>query len=50
MNRTLREATVKRYYYDSHNQMREHLAAFRAAYNYAKRLKILWGLTPNEYV
>jgi hypothetical protein len=50
MNRTLEEATVKRYYYDSHNQLREHLAAFLAAYNYAKRLKTLRGLTPHEYV
>jgi transposase InsO family protein len=50
MNRTLKEATVKRYYYDSHNQLREHLAAFLAAYNYAKRLKTLRGLTPHEYV
>jgi transposase InsO family protein len=50
MNRTLKEATVKRYHYDSHNQLREHLAAFLAAYNFAKRLKTLRGLTPHEYV
>ena len=50
MNRTLKEATVKRYPYDSHNQLREHLAAFMAAYNFAKRLKTLRGLTPHEYV
>ena len=50
MNRTLKEATVKRYHYDSHNQLREHLAAFMAAYNFAKRLKTLRGLTPHEYV
>ena len=28
MNRTLKEATVRRYHYDSHDQLRHHLAAF----------------------
>lgn len=39
MNRTLKEATGRRYHYDSHGQLREHLAIFLAAYNFAKRLK-----------
>lgn len=50
MNRTLKEATVKRYHYGNHVQLREHLQAFVHAYNYAKRLKTLRGLTPFEYV
>jgi hypothetical protein len=50
MNRTLKEATVRRYHYESHGQLREHLAAFLAAYNFAKRLKTLRGLTPYEYI
>src|SRR5215468_5921300 len=50
MNRTLKEATVRRYHYDSHEQLREHLAAFLAAYNFAKRLKTLRGLTPYQYI
>ena len=50
MNRTLKEATVKRYHYGSHQQLRQHLADFLAAYNFAKRLKTLHGLTPHEYV
>jgi len=50
MNRTLKEATVQRYYYESHEQLRAHLADFLAAYNFAKRLKALRGLTPHEYV
>ena len=50
MNRTLKEATVKRYHYDSHDQLREHLEGFLAAYNFAKRLKMLRGLTPHEYI
>jgi transposase InsO family protein len=50
MNRTLKEATVRRYHYDSHDQLRDHLKAFLAAYNFAKRLKTLRGLTPYEYI
>lgn len=50
MNRTLKEATVKRYHYASHAELREHLAAFVLAYNHAKRLKTLRGLTPYEFV
>jgi len=50
MNRTLKEATVRRYYYESHEQLRAHLAAFVDAYNFAKRLKALRGLTPYEHI
>lgn len=50
MNRTLKEATVKRYYYETHDQLRRHLADFATAYNFARRLKTLRGLTPYEYV
>jgi len=50
MNRTLKEATVRRYYYDSHDGLRAHLKTFLDAYNFAKRLKTLKGLTPFEYV
>jgi len=50
MNRTLKEATVRRYHYDTHDQLREHLETFLAAYNFAKRLKTLKGLTPDEYI
>lgn len=50
MNSTLKEATVLRYHYDSHDQLRGHLAAYLAAYNFAKRLKTLRGLTPHEYI
>ena len=50
MNRTLKEATVYRYFYDTHQQLREHLATFLMAYNFAKRLKTLKGLTPYEYI
>ncbi len=50
MNRTLKEATVRRYYYDTHDQLRQHLNNFVEAYNYAKRLKTLKGLTPFEFI
>ena len=49
MNRTL-EATVRRYHYETHQQLREHLEAFLNAYNFAKRLKTLRGLTPYEHI
>jgi transposase-like protein len=50
MNRTIKEATVKKYYYNSHAQLKEHLQNFINAYNFAKRLKTLKGLTPHEYI
>jgi hypothetical protein len=50
INRTIKEATVKRFYYETHDQLREHLANFIAANNFAKRLKTLKGLTPYEYI
>lgn len=50
MNRTIKDATVKRYHYDRHEQLRDHLKLFIDAYNHARRLKTLHGLTPYEYV
>jgi transposase InsO family protein len=50
MNRTIKEATVKRYHYDHHDQLRRHLADFLAAYNFAPRLKTINGLTPYEFI
>lgn len=50
MNRTLKEATVKRYHYENHEQLKEHLFNFLNAYNFAKRLKTMQGLTPYQYI
>jgi transposase InsO family protein len=50
MNRTVKDATVKRYHYDSHDQLRAHLQLFLDASNDARRLKTLRGLTPYEFV
>jgi hypothetical protein len=33
MNRTIKDATTKRYHYDSHNQLCRHLELFLDAYN-----------------
>ena len=50
MNRTIKDATVRRFHYDSHDQLRTPLADFLAACNFARRLKTLGGLTPYEYI
>ena len=50
MNRTIKEATVKRFHYDDHDQLRRHLADFILAYNFGRRLKTLKGLTPYEHI
>jgi len=50
MNRTIKEATVKRYHYDSHQQLDAHLTDFISAYNFGQRLKTLKGLTPYEHI
>ena len=50
MNRTLKDATVKRYHYKTHQQLKKHLHAFLMAYHFAKRLKTLKGLTPYEFI
>jgi transposase InsO family protein len=50
MNRTIKDATVKRYHYDDHAQLRRHLADFIDAYNFGRRLKTLKGLSPYEFI
>jgi hypothetical protein len=50
MNRTIRDATVKRFHYDNHDQLRRHLYDFVGAYNFGRRLKRLRGLTPYEAI
>jgi len=50
MNRTIKDATVRRFHYDSHQQLRQHLTDFINAYNFARRLKTLKGLTPYEFI
>jgi transposase InsO family protein len=50
MNRTIKEATVRAFHYQTHDQLRDHLQAFIGAYNFAKRLKSLGGKTPFEAI
>jgi transposase InsO family protein len=50
MNRTIKDATVKQYHYDDHPQLVRHLDDFVTAYNFARRLKTLKGLTPYEFI
>lgn len=50
MDRTIKVATVKRYYDETHHQLRQHLADVVAAYNFDRRLKTLRGLTPYEAI
>ena len=50
MDRTIKDATVKRFHYETHDQLRTHLADFLAAYTFARRLKTLRGLMPYEYI
>ena len=50
MNRTIKDATVKRFHYDDHDQLRRHMADFIDANNFAHRLKTLRGLTPYEFI
>lgn len=50
MNRTIKEATVKRYFYEGHDQLRRNLDLFVETYNHARRLKTLKGLTPAQFI
>lgn len=49
-NRTIKDATVKRFHYDDHDQLGRHLTDFISAYNFGRRLKTLKGLTPYEFI
>jgi transposase InsO family protein len=50
MNRTIKDATTKRYHCESHAQLKAHLELFLDAYNHARRLKTLKGRTPAQFI
>jgi len=50
IDRTIKEATVKRYHYQSRDQPKSHLQTFLMAYNFAKKLKTLKGMSPYEFI
>jgi transposase InsO family protein len=50
MNRTIKDATVQRFHYETHDELRSRLADFVSAYNFARRLRPRRGLTPYEFI
>lgn len=50
MNRTIKDATVNRFHYDSYEQLRRHFQDFIDAYNFGRRLKTLKDFTPYEFI
>ncbi len=49
-NRTLKDGTIKKYHYNSVEQLEKHLQEFVIAYNFAKRLKSLRFKNPFEFI
>jgi transposase InsO family protein len=50
MNRTIKDATTKRYHYDSHDQLQRPRAVPRRLQPHARRLKTLKSLTPAQFI
>ncbi|GAD08742.1 transposase and inactivated derivatives [Gluconobacter frateurii NBRC 103465] len=55
MNRTIKEATVKRFHYDSHEQLRTHLNDFMAAYKFNilipyEGVGTIWTSDPERFI
>lgn len=50
MNRTIKQATVKTYHYETIDSLKRHLYDFLNAYNFAQRLKILRFLNPMQKI
>jgi transposase-like protein len=50
MNRTIKDATIKAFHYESLISLKAHVVAFVAAYNFAKHLKALRWRTPFEAI
>lgn len=50
MNRTIKDATVRRFRYDSHDPPGRHLDDVVAAYNFGRRLKRLCDRAPYELI
>lgn len=50
MNRTIKDATVKTYHYQTVDQLKQHLYDFLMVYNHSKKLKTLKFLTPMQKI
>lgn len=48
MNYAIKDATVQRYHYDRHDELRTHPGDFIAAYNFVERLKTLGAGRPTS--
>jgi hypothetical protein len=49
-NKTIKNATVKTYHYESITQLKHHLMAYLLVHNFQKKLKSLNFLTPQEFL
>ena len=50
MNRTIKDATIKAFYYPGLDSLKAHVLAFVCAFNFAKHLKALRSKTPYQAV
>jgi hypothetical protein len=50
MNRTLKEATVNIFTYQTHQELEQHLHAYLTTYNFVKRLRALKGNSPWQFI
>ena len=50
MNRTVKDATVRAFHYETVANLKAHLDAFITAYNFAKHLKSLRWRTPFQTI
>jgi transposase InsO family protein len=50
MNRTIKDATVKRFHYPGSDALKAHVLTFTTSYNFAKHLKALRWRTPLQPV
>ena len=50
MDWTIKEASVKRFHYESHDQLEDASHRLHGPYKFARWLKTLSGLTPYEYI
>jgi hypothetical protein len=50
MNQPLKEVAVRRFHYESHDQLRQHLDDFVNSYNFGRRLRTLRSLTLYEAI
>lgn len=50
VHRTIKDATVKRFYYENYDQLRQQLSDFVSTYNFRQRLKEFQTLNTYEFI